>query len=256
MKKLFMLFVLWGLFHTPANAQTKSDRLNLKLSRDAFNDTFSLLFKTEGNDQVDDQDASKISDGYLSLASAPNEKVKLAIEERAYPIAPQIINLYTKVYAAGTYQLKLEWADWLATNLSVTLYDQLLDLKTPINAQQHTYTFTLDTSYAAHSNRFSLLLETRSLAPEPVLPKGPGLIAFPNPCTDQLYLQVKDFAAVASLHLRDLMGRSIWQKTFSQVQPLDRLEIPCQQLTPGLYLLEWRDPANPASLTTLKIIKL
>jgi len=255
MIKLLLLFVLWGLFHNPAVAQTKSDRLHIKLSRGAFTDTFSLHFKTEGKDQVDDQDAPKISDGYLSLASAPSEKVKLAIEERAYPTNPQTVDLYTKVFAAGTYQLNLEWADWVGTNLSATLHDKLLDLKTPINAQQHTYTFTLDTSYAGHSNRFSLLLATRIQAPEPVLTKEPGLIAFPNPCTDQLYLQVKDFAAVASLQLRDLMGRSIWQKTFSQVQPLDRLEIPVQQLTPGLYLLEWRDLANPASLTTLKIIK-
>lgn len=255
MIRLMLLLLLLGLCQGRGLAQTKSDRLNIKLSRGAFSDTFLLLFKSGGNDKIDDQDAPKISDGYLSVAGLTAGGEKVAIEEKAYPTEPQVINLFTRGYAAGAYTLNVEWADWAGAGISATLYDQILDIKTPLHDQLHSYSFQIDTTQLSQTSRFSLLLETRIPIVEPVVVMEQRLVAYPNPCTNQLYLQVKDFAAVGELQLSDLLGRRLWRKTFKQVQPLDQLEIPVQQLTPGLYLLDWRDPANPKAATTFKIIK-
>jgi hypothetical protein len=255
MKRLFLLFLMSGFCMAPALGQIKSERLNVTLSRGAFTDNFLLLFKTGGNDETDDQDAPKISDGHLSVASLTAAGYKIAIEEKAFPTGPQVIDLYTRVYAAGTYTLLLEWAAWEKAGFSVTLYDHLLELKTPVHQGLHEYSFQMDNTQLGQTSRFSLLIDKRAQAIEPVVVKEQGLIAYPNPFTNQLYLQVKDFAEEAELQLTDLMGRKHWRKTFTQVQPLQQIEIPVQQLTPGLYLLGWRDLANPKAATTIKIIK-
>jgi hypothetical protein len=256
LKRLLLLLLVWGCCTAPVLGQNKIERLKVTLSRGAFSDSFLLLFKTGGNDETDDQDAPKISDGHLSVAGLAAGGLKTSIEEKAYPTGLQVIDLYTRVYAAGTYTLGLQWAVEAKAELSVTLYDHVLELKTPINMQHYTYTFHMDTAHLGKTSRFSLLLDKRIQEVEPVVVSEQSLIAYPNPFTNLLYLQVKDFAALAELQLTDMLGRRLWRKTFKQVQPLDKLEIPVQQLTPGLYLLDWRDPANPKAATTLKIIKL
>ena len=255
MRKLWLILLVSGIYSAPSLAQVKSDRLKVTLSRAAFSDTFFLLFKTGGNDKTDDQDAPKISDGYLSVAGLSAAGLKIAIEEKAYPAGPQVIQLYTSVYAAGTYDLNLQWADEEKAGLQVSLYDHLLELKIPFQSAAHHYPFHIDTSQLSQTQRFSLLLETRLPTIEPELVKNQTLMAYPNPFINQLFLQVKDFAARAELQLTDMMGRKIWRKSYTQVQPMAQLEIPVQQLTPGLYLLNWRDLANPKAATTLKIIK-
>lgn len=255
MKRLFLLCLMSAFCLAPAWGQHKSERLNVTLSRGAFSDHFILLFKTGGNDETDDQDAPKISDGHLSIASITTAGHKIAIEEKAFPTGPQVIDLYSRVYAAGSYSLMLEWAARENEGFSVTLYDHLLELKTPVHGGQHLYSFQMDSAQLGQTSRFSLLLDKRVQAIEPLGVKEQDLIAYPNPFTNQLYLQVKEFAAEAELQLTDMMGRKHWRKTFTQVQPLQQIEIPVQQLTPGLYLLGWRDLANPKAATTLKIIK-
>ena len=256
MIKLVYIFLFMGVSIGCGLAQGKSDRLNIRFSRGAFSDTFLLQFKSGGSDKYDDQDAPKISDGYLSVAGVMEGGGKVAIEEKAYPTTPQVIPLFTRGYAAGTYSLDLQWTDWAGAGLSVILYDRLLEQKIALNEQQHSYSFFIDTAQLNHTSRFSLLLEVRIPPVDPVIVKDASLVAYPNPCTNQLYLQVAAFTAVGELQLSDMLGRRLWRKTFNQVQPLEQLEIPVQQLIPGLYLVDWRDPANPKAATTLKIIKL
>jgi hypothetical protein len=252
-----LLFVL-GLaawLQLPVLAQVSGDRLDIQLSKGVFADKFSLFFHASGNDEINDQDAPKVSDGYLSLASINAGSKKIAIEERAYPQGTQVVNLFTKVYAAGSYQFTFNWADWAQAKVAVTLYDHLLALNTPIDARQQQYSFSLDSNFAAQTNRFSLWLSERITSTEPVETAAAALVAYPNPCTNQLFLKVKEETAAASLQLWDMQGRRVWHQQFSHVQALDQLEIPCKQLSPGLYLLTWRDHAHPAATTTLKIIK-
>jgi hypothetical protein len=156
-KRLLLLLLLSGLYSAAGLAQGKNDRLKITLSRGAFSDTFLLHFKTGGNDKTDDQDAPKISDGYLCVAGLSAAGLKIAIEEKGYPTGPQVIDLYTRVYAAGPYNLNLQWADEAKGELSVTLYDHLLELKTPINAQQYTYRFDMDTAYLGQTGRVYFL---------------------------------------------------------------------------------------------------
>ncbi|MET3114471.1 hypothetical protein AAKU52_002205 [Pedobacter sp. CG_S7] len=253
---LWVAFVCF--FLNSAEAQIQENRLTLRLTKDVFSDSFLLVFKENGKEAIDDQDAQKIGDGYVSISSLHSKEIKLAIEERAYPTQNIEMALFVKGYETGYYHLFVEATDFKGTGIRLTLYDKLLNKKTPILFNGITcYGFTIDLAVleSQGGNRFSMQFNKVSKNPSLSVVEG-ALMAFPNPFRDNLFLDVKDnHTPLVEIRLKDLMGRIVWRREFNEVQKNDVLTLEGLQLIPGMYLLEWRDRNDPKKFKTLKIMK-
>ncbi|MEJ5961504.1 T9SS type A sorting domain-containing protein [Pedobacter immunditicola] len=238
--------------------QVPRNNLLLQLSSSVFSDSFQLVFKTGGSIDMDDQDALKVSEGYVSISSLHIIGSKLAIEERAFPVGEEEISLAVKGYASGQYHLKIKVTAFETANTGITLFDKFMNKKLSLKPENTIdYVFTIDSALmeSQGDKRFSLLLSTVSL-PVPVIDAGPELLAYPNPFQHHLFINVKKHhTPSAEIRIKDLSGRLVWQKAFEDVQMNAQLELECQNLYPGLYLLEWVDHTNPKKTRTLKIIK-
>jgi len=254
--------VLWValvcFFLSNAEAQIQENRITVQLTKNVFSDSFQLVFKENGQDTINDQDAQKIGDGYVSISSLHRKEIKLAIEERAYPTLNIEIPLFIKGYETSDYHLFVQATDFKGSGTRITLYDKLLNKKTPILFNGITcYGFTIDLAVLGSQggDRFSLQFDKVSINPSPSMVEG-TFMAFPNPFRDNLFLDVKDnHTAMVEIRLKDLLGRIVWRKEFKEVQKNDVLTLEGQQLIPGMYLLEWRDRNDPKKFKTLKIIK-
>jgi hypothetical protein len=258
MKKYVLLTALGCVLLQQVIAQAPGNSLTIKLNSSVFSDSFQLIFTANGNVELDDQDAVKVSEGYLSISSLHPKGSKLAIEERAFPAGEQEVGLFVKGYAGGNYQLKLLSTKFQTANTGIILFDKYLNKKLPLLSESTMdYAFAIDSAVleTQGSSRFSLLLSKVSLT-APALAASGGLLAFPNPFKQQLFLNTQNNpTALAEVRIKDLLGRLVWRKEFKDVQLNDILELECQSLIPGLYLLEWSDKANPKRFKTLKIIK-
>jgi hypothetical protein len=257
-KKYFFILALVCFSSDKVMAQISENRLSIALSRDVFSDHLLLILKANANMEVDDQDAPKISEGYLSIAGLHAKGNKLAIEERAYPIQNQEISFSVKGYAAGSYKLHMVASDFNATGTGLTLIDKYLNKKMSIISKSATdYVFMIDPALVESQgdNRFALLLSKLSVISTIPATKD-LLLAFPNPFREKIFLNVKNNPAlVAEVRIKDLLGRVVWRKQFHDVRQDEVLELECQELIPGLYLLEWSDLKNSRKFKPLKIIK-
>ncbi len=249
--------LLWlACFHL--RAQLPDNYIQVKLSSTVFSDTFLMVFKKDGNVELDDHDAQKIADGYVNVASYYKKGIKVAIEEQPYLQQDKEIPLYVKGYNSNTYQLQVTGTDFGAVGMSVTLYDRFLQRKVKVNAKSTiTYAFTIDTAIVASQGegRFSLLLTKISIDNKSETHVD-DLLVFPNPWQYNLFLDVKNNAtSFAEVRIRDLRGRVIWQKEFKEVQANDVLQLEGATFIPGIYLLEWIDRKHLKNNRTLKIIK-
>jgi len=112
-----------------SNTQTQNSHNNilLQLSSSVFSDSYQLTFKTGGNLDMDDQDALKVSEGYVSISSLHAKGLKLAIEERDFPVDEEEISLVVKGYASGQYHLKIVAAEFEADSTGVILFDKFMN---------------------------------------------------------------------------------------------------------------------------------
>jgi hypothetical protein len=231
-------------------AQMPESYVRLKLSSSIFSDTFMLVFKENGNVKLDDRDAQKIANGYVNIASFYPKGLMFAIEEQPYPRQDVEFPLYVSGYNSAKYQLNITIPDLNVSGMSVTLYDKYLQKKINFPSKNSAnYDFTIDTAVAAShgEGRFSLLLKKVS----------EEMLAFPNPWQSKLFLDVKsNTAALAEVRIKDLRGRTVWQKEFKNVQRNEVLSLDVEDFSPGIYLLEWIDRMNILKPRTLKIIKL
>jgi hypothetical protein len=257
MKKVpVLLIALVCLFLHTGLAQVPDSHLTVRLHRDVFSDSFKLVFKEQGSAAVDDHDALKVSEGYLSVSSLHDKGIKLAIEEKNYAENNMETALFVKGYTSGLYSLSLTTTDFKAAGREVILFDKFLNKETVLQSNATTdYAFTIDSNAleSQGNNRFSVLLNKVSF---PVLNRDGGLIAYPNPFKDTLSLHVGDHVTgPGEVWLKDLLGRVVWRKQFGNVQSNTVLVLAGMDLIPGLYLLEWRDQNELKKFKTLKVIK-
>lgn len=256
MKKIILLIAFVCLLPYTGFAQVPDSRLTVKLRRSVFSDSFLLVFKEQGRAEVDDRDALKVSEGYLSVSSLHAKGIKLAIEENIFSENNMEVTLFVKGYTSGVYNLSLTTTDFKAVGREVVLLDKFLNKKTVLQSNATIdYAFNIDSNAleSQGNNRFSVLLSKVSL---PALTRDGGLIAYPNPFKDKLSIYVGDNAAESGeVRLKDLLGRVVWRKQFNDVQQNAVLELESLELIPGLYLLEWADQTQPKKIKTLKMIK-
>ncbi len=258
MKKYIMSIIFCGLSIFSSSGQLVPQRIVVRLSSSVFSDTYMMVFKTSGKIELDDHDAQKIADGYVTVASYHKTGAKLAIEEQPFPQQDKEIPLYVKGYNSNIYQLQVVGADLSSVGMLVTLYDKFIQKKIKVTAARPiNYSFFIDTAVAAShgEGRFSLLL-TKINTKSKTEVQGNELLAFPNPWRYQLSLDVKNNSTPwAEIYIRDLMGRVIWRKEFKNVQPNEVFQLDVASIASGIYLLEWVDRHDAKRSKTLKIIK-
>jgi hypothetical protein len=260
MKRYLMTVGFLCLLMNEVIAQMPESYVRLKLSSSVFSDTFMLVFKENGNGKLDDRDAQKIANGYVNIASFYPKGLMLAIEEQPYPRQDVEFPLYVNGYNSNQYRLNISAPDLNVSGISVTLYDKYLQKKINFPSKNSVnYDFSIDTAVAAShgEGRFSLLLKKISTQEPGKFKVDEQILAFPNPWQFKLFLDVKSNAtAFAEVRIKDLRGRTVWQKEFKNVQRNEVLSLDVEDFSPGIYLLEWIDRMNTLKPRTLKIIKL
>lgn len=258
MTKSVYLVVSLMLCALVVRGQREGLRVAIRLERDVFADEYLLQLKANGDSAINAFDAVKISDGFVSLAGIHRSGQYLSAEERPLPTKAEVVPLYLKVFGTGTYQLRFRLSDWDHQRFELRLEDNDLQQQSAINRAEQVYSFTVETALkaSAGASRFSLVVTPRqgTLVAEAA---APPLLAFPNPFTDRLFLNVKaQQEAAVTIRLIDMGGAIRWEQQFVDVMPEQILELNCGRLVPGLYLLEWRPKGSRQKRITLKIIKI
>lgn len=247
LKTFLVFFFLCGLL---SNLIAQEKRLKVCLDRDGFSDRFDLIFKPEGDAAINDRDALKIGEGYVVLAGMYTDGRHTAIEERPVPANDLEVKLFVKGYSGGQYRLKIDGMD-------VVLKDKFLHINQTITAGNKEYSFKIDpeikSSYGG--DRFSLLFNF-GIDINGAEAKNDQLVAYPNPCSESLYLNIKPFKMNScEVQIRNLSGNVIWKRSFADVSGKDVLELDVHSLDKGIYLLGIKSLEAKPLLKMIKIIK-
>lgn len=230
-------------------------RLNIQLHKDGLSDIYTLIFRNGGMDDVNDSDAAKIGEGYLSISGMTKNGRKLAIDERAADTLRNEIVLYVKGWTSGNYALNLK--PELKPGVELVLTDHYLGSSKRLSAAGDIYHFFMDNTNPATygTQRFSILYQQPAAVKAIEQETKPGIRVYPNPFKELLYLKSGLSYKNLKVLIRDVMGRVVW----SQDLPVLNAGIPvrqfCGQLRPGIYFLQLLDRQNNNLKAAFKIWK-
>lgn len=236
-------------------------KLSLTLSRDVFQQQYTLIFSDIGNDELDDQDATAIGTGYVGIAGLAAEGIKLSVDSRALPgRRPLKIPFYVRGWATGNYQIRIAGTTSLPSGVKLILLDRYLNIKKGITADQ-AYSFEINNAVPASfgEQRFSLQLENtlQHVAPELVdVIVEEKIRLYPNPFKDYMKLKLpENMMMKLGIRIRDLMGQLILRIDLGLVFGQQPATIETSALAAGTYLLEIVNLENNQRLKSVKIIK-
>ena len=231
---------------------TNTPNLLVCLARDEFKQEYKVIFDKNGEDEVTDQDALKIGEGYVSIAALVNNN-KLAIDHRANLDTKKEIKLYVKGWATGDYKLDIKGRDSFDDRIEIRLVDKFINKSEPIKLENFRYNFHIDlnnpTSQGAE--RFSLLFEEKETAP--ILTTLNNTI-YPNPFSDKFHLKtVNSNLSAAEVIIRNTHGQTVFKQTIN-LKGNDP-EIAVGSLQTGLYFVQIVDILTNQTVTTVKAVK-
>jgi hypothetical protein len=256
--------------NSPLNRQTmalpplqpetlNTGKLNIKISRDVFNQEFSIQFKANTKVGMDEEDALRIGTGYVTIASVNEIETKLAIESRPPLTDATTIKLSVAGWSAGPYELLFKGINSFKKGTKIILTDHLLNLRKEVNEEDFSYPFHIDTAdpLSQGSQRFSVIFEVSAI--ENVIKtdlKGLLPVAYPNPFKDLLHLQTHSFNALrATFVVRDFSGKMVWTSKVMPVKSESDLQFSLETLAKGFYFLELMDGNKRSIYKSIKIIK-
>ncbi|TDQ10148.1 LamG-like jellyroll fold domain-containing protein [Pedobacter metabolipauper] len=228
----------------------------LILSRKNVSQEYKIFFKQGGSDEITDQDALKIGEGYVSISGLHNTK-KLAVDERAMLTEKKEVIFEIKGWETGTYTLELNGFENFNPWATVQLIDHYLKIRKRIQASADSYTFKIDTNRIESQgiSRFSILFEP--VKTEEIKPEMSSVLLYPNPFKDKLYLErtLKTWSATGNtiLAIYDLNGRMRIQQSLSP--EISKVEINGHELEKGLYLIRIFNSKTPKTFKSFKMIK-
>jgi|GEM_PF-911738 len=247
--------------HTPATSATGGSRIGVVLSREVFEQQYTLLLEPGGNDEVDDQDATSLGTGYVSISGLAGAGTKLSVDTRELPGRRQLeVPLFVKGYATGKYQLRITGIVTLEAGTTMILKDRYLNSQTVLSEQQ-VYEFEMNPAVEASfgEQRFSLLIRPRVTAEKPdvaATTEGLEVLIYPNPFQHGFALKLPAVSAFRlELRLRDLMGHLVLRRNFGLVNGTDVLHLDAPGLASGAYLLELFNLDTNRPVQTSKLIK-
>ena len=236
-------------------------KISIVLSRDAFEQRYTLLLEPGGNDAVDDQDATALGTGYVSIAGLAGTGTKLSIDSREQPGRRQLeVPLFVKGYTTGKYQLRISGLETLEPGTTLILVDRYLNTQKQLLEDQD-YAFDLNTAVDSSfgENRFTLLVKPLVVAekPEPAVPEdGLDVLIYPNPFQEGFELKLPAVVPFRmELRLRDLMGRLVLRRNFGKLNGSEILHMETPGLGSGAYLIELINLDTNRPIRTARLIK-
>ena len=249
------------MLNTQNTSMTGQTRIKLNLSRDVFQQQYTLLLSDTGNDELDDQDATALGSGYVGIAGVAPDGVRLSVDSRALPGRRAIdIPIYVRGWASGKYQFSISGLASLPPGVRLMLLDDYLHAKNDISADQ-TYGFEINNAIPETfgAQRFSLRIENTLLHPSPQLVEDlpeEKIKVYPIPFKEQLNLKLPEQTMMKlGVKIRDLMGQLLLRADLGAVSGMQPATIETTNLASGTYLLEIINLENNQRMKSLKIIK-
>lgn len=230
-------------------------KLTAGLSRGPFRQDYVISFTEGGNDGIDDHDAPKIAEGFVSIAGIVKEH-KLAVEEMAALTAKKEILLYVKGWETGSYSLNFTGLDSFSDGTSVTLIDRYLQQSMKLVPLSSRYDFNIEAKIpkSQGDDRFVLIFDPNGNSNTDTVKRDfSDLKVFPNPFNEKLYLQTTQLSKGISIVIYDLYGKVISQQNLSATGQVSELNI--QLMHRGVYLVRVLEQETQQLIGTFKVFK-
>nr|WP_121270701.1 LamG-like jellyroll fold domain-containing protein [Pedobacter schmidteae] len=231
-------------------------RLKISISRSGLSDDYTLRLHSKGNDAIDDADAAKIGEGYLSIAGLTADGIKLAIDTRAIDTTIRSIPLFVKGWANGTYTLSLKSMGNSKTELK--LKDHYLNLQRVVanDALEYPFYIDIENKQTFGSARFSLIIEQAKATTPLKKEKNENIFIYPNPVNERLFLKsTQQTLRNLQVVVRTIAGQIVWRTELPLLEPGMQTGLPCHQLHSGVYVLQLFDPQKNKTIVSFKVIK-
>jgi hypothetical protein len=223
------------------------------VSRKVFSEQYRLKFDTNGNDDLDDNDAVKLGEGYINIARMVSNS-RLAIEQRSASKSIQKIDLYVTGWESGTYTIDVKASAALRKVKTITLTDNYLKHEIKLQDSIKGYTFKIDTKIqATQNNRFVIKLEPHKQN-EASIDNADDIVIYPNPVSNRLYFKsIGKNRKNVQLILTDVSGKIVGAHKieWALIEP----SIDCSNLSKGLYLMRLYEPKSHKIIKTFKVVK-
>jgi hypothetical protein len=235
-------------------------KLTVRLSRDVFFQDYTIQFLEEGNAEVDDNDALRVGNGFVSIAAIADQKTRLAIEQRPSLIKKSEVQLTVDGWAVGAYNLNISGFNSFQKGTSIKLTDKYLQIDRKIEGSDFNYPFNIDLNVKESfgKDRFVLLFDFEKelvvVKEMDTTSESPSI--YPNPFYDLIHLKTNSFKAViGQAIIRDFSGKVVWKTQIENVKRGSTIDLFISSIKSGLYLLELRDERNKRQFKSIKIIK-
>ncbi len=208
------------------------------INGDSESDGIVILFDDNGNNDVDDNDATKLGNPDENLARFNNGRY-LSIEERAKPMDTEILELYTAGYSVSDYTFSLTNNN-IEDGLTIYLIDNYTGDISLMNGNENTYSFSVDPNApeSIATDRFSIefKIETFNVNDNEI---ASDFDLYPNPVSDGVVTLRSQAMAGDEVRLR--LYNIIGQRVLETEQAFEadgelKLEIGSPQA--GVYFLE------------------
>jgi hypothetical protein len=245
------------LSYVSTRSEISSDsQLNMTalVSRKAFSQQYRLNFDANGNDDLDDNDAIKLGEGYINIASVIKNS-KLAIERRSVAKDVHEIDLYITGWESGTYTIILKASAALRRAKVISLTDNYLKQEIKLSDSVNSYSFEIDTKIqnTQGNTRFVIKLKPHNQ-------KGisndnrDDTIIYPNPVSNKLYFKSHSKNVMnARVTITDISGKIVAAHKIEWT--ITEPSIDCSNLPRGLYLIKMYAQDSHKIIKTFKVVK-
>lgn len=248
------------------NAKATSGLENIKLtaviSCGIFSQTYVLKLSPTGSDELTDEDALSLGDGYVSIAGLSTGNEKLMVDSRGLIDRKADVPLYVKGWRSGAYELDFAGLDGFQPGDSVVLVDKYSNSRILLTSASKHYTFQIDPAIpqSQGADRFSLQVRMgkhQSEIPVQVAGGAGDIRIYPNPFIDVINMSRRvTFQGALQVIIRDMMGKLVLLRDLVAIEESTYLSIDAGSLKKGLYIIEIRDKTQNKRLKSAKIIKL
>ncbi len=224
-------------------------RITVTLSKGSFKQDFILKLRNNGNDAIDDQDALKIGEGYVSIAGIC-EGTKLAIEEKAWTSAGNETRLRVNGWEAGKYMLTVSGIKDM-DNIIIQLRDNYINYTKSIT-NGFSYEFDMVPGAEATQETERFIISFRP-APNTTLVDSSRIKVYPNPFKDCLYITSSANIEKYRIIIRNIEGKII--KAINVTADEDILFNQEKKLQKGLYLIQVFDEKTNKLIKAFKVLR-
>ena len=206
-------------------------------SGDSEADAIVINFNDNGNNSVDQMDASKIGNPSENLARLNNGNY-LSIENRAVPVDDELLELYTDGLSSSDYTFVANVSN-LANDVDVYILDNYTGNQTLLSDGTNQMSFMVDASIpgSVATDRFSLKFEVETFGVDDN-ELADSFKVYPNPVTDdRVSIQSSNMRGKATISLYNMIGQRVFKKQSSfEANGVVNVNLGNQQS--GVYFIE------------------